>query len=83
MLFFFHALTAPDQTSQMRRRFLLFCHRLKQMAKPAGTSIREIPSALGAFGNVLNVTSKVQEKALGRRGAKTAKNRSVRALKHE
>ena len=49
------------------------CHRLKQMAKPAGASIRESPTALGAFGNVLNVTSKVQGKALGRRGAKTAK----------
>jgi hypothetical protein len=46
------------------------------MAKPAGTSIREIPTALGAFGNVLNVTSKVQGKALGRRGAETAKGRS-------
>ena len=40
------------------------------MAKPAGASIRESPAALGAFGNVLNVTSKVQGKALGRRGAK-------------
>ena len=48
------------------------------MAKPAGASIREIPAALGAFGNVLNVTSKVQGKALGRRGTETAKDRSGR-----
>ena len=43
------------------------------MAKPAGTAIGESSTALGAFGNVLNVTSKVQGKALERRGTKTAK----------
>ena len=35
------------------------CHRLKQMAKPAGTAIRERNTTLGAFGNVLNVRAKV------------------------
>ena len=35
------------------------CHRLRQMAKPVGTSIRERNTTLGAFGNVLNVKAKV------------------------
>jgi len=43
------------------------------MAKPAGASIRESPTVLGAFGNVLNVRAKVKGKALGRRGAELVK----------
>ena len=49
---------APHQTSYICGNSAS-CHRLRQMAKPVGTSIRKIYAALGAFGNVLNVRAKV------------------------
>ena len=57
MLFFFMRLRALPNTSNLRD--YVTYHRLKQMAKPVGTSIRERNTTLGAFGNVLNVRAKV------------------------